>query len=199
MHARRRELEAAEAARRAEEVRAERAERERVARKADRARVAAERLGWRRWVRRCALAPEPAAGSPGSVRVLVRVAVGVGKTSRNVRVFSTDQDISALFNWVETLLLPADVHAASDPASPPVSTSGAPADPSRTHWPDERGGEVVRLYTTYPRKEVHAQRGGAGRAGWALVMEAGGSLVCEVDEPGGGADEEGESEGEGEA
>ncbi len=158
----RKEVEERERMKVMEATRKEREEREKLDKAEKREKTRKERLEWRRWMRR-SLGSELEKG----LRVMVRLPNGVG--GRAVRVFPADaEDVGLLFNWVETLLIPVEFKAEDDPTEAPGG---------RTRWGQDDGGDVVKLFTSYPRKEVENR---AGKEMWSVVKEGGGSLVCEV-------------------
>lgn len=171
----RKEVEDRERMKVVEAARKERERREKEDKIQRREKLIKERLEWRRWMRRSLSPPEVENG----LRVMVRLPNGVG--GRAVRMFPLDaDDVGLIYNWAETLLIPADCRPEDDPTERPNG---------RTRWLEEDGGEVVNLFTSYPRRKVENT---AGKEMWAVVKDGGGSLVCEVV----GDDEESDEEEE---
>jgi FAS-associated factor 2 len=179
MRAARREVEEKARMRVAEQAREEREERERRERKQNAERLKKEREEWRRWARG-QLPSEPADVKSG-IRVMVRLPANSAYGGRAVRIFPSETTIDSLFNWVETLFIPTSCRPEDDPQTAPGG---------RKIWTEEDGGEVIRLYTAYPRAEVTRE------GGWKVVKDAGGSLVVEVASDGEGSDGEDEDESE---
>lgn len=153
---------------------AERAERERsqAAEKAQAERKEAERkegerkektVAWRRYARKHLLPAEPPAGEK-PLRVGLRLP---HSPTRHVRFFAPGEGTTTklLYIYAETLMIPDDLSASSDPDSPPDDY-----DPASSM-------DAFRICTSFPRKEVPRD---GGPEAWALVKEMGGALVVEV-------------------
>jgi FAS-associated factor 2 len=144
-------LHAARAQAELERVQRERAERE----KALKEKAVADRREWRRYARKHLL---PA--SAGPTRVALRTPLN---SDRNVRQFTPGPSTLPLFIYAETLLIPPEDDAASDPDSPPEGYEHA--------W-------GFRLVTSFPRREIELVESG-GEAVWDQIKGAGGALFAE--------------------
>lgn len=139
----------------AEEAERERLKQEEGERREQRRR---DREVWRRWARRNLVPAEP---GPGSSEQGVRVTVRIPSGQRRMRVFPASAPVKAIYAFVETLSIPADLSPADDPQSPPAG------------YEHEWGFELA---TTFPRVVVPYEEGVVGdvevlRGGVVLVVE----------------------------
>jgi hypothetical protein len=135
-------------------------------------------LAWRRYQRRRFREMDDISSdmvkTGQAVRIQIKLPTSNGM-NRNIRIFSKDpQSLVEIFRWTESLLLGngSEAELKMDPSSSP---SGF-VDP----YTAERTGlsipTPVRLFTSYPRKEVEL----GVDAAWDIISQGGGSLVAEV-------------------
>ncbi|KZP27714.1 hypothetical protein FIBSPDRAFT_917855 [Athelia psychrophila] len=189
------ERENLEAARRVEDARQteQRQEQERL----ESERLAVIRMEWRRWARKSLVTPEAAKGTPGAIRIAVRLPDGDGRT---IRQFAPSDSLTGLYAYVDSQLIPSHFPASADPSAPPL---GTPIDEESlvrqsigaTEW------WGFRLFLAYPRKELawksHTRlvdiaelKGGA-----QIVVERGGShSSSRATSPNGGEDDDYDTE-----
>ncbi|EKM53069.1 uncharacterized protein PHACADRAFT_259225 [Phanerochaete carnosa HHB-10118-sp] len=163
----------AEAAQRAEEQ-ARRDEEERAA-------WAATRMAWRRYGRRALLPREPRPGETGRGKT-VRVGVRMPDGRRAVRFFGEMDSLTAVYAFVDTLLIPdaPEYAPVGDPATPPDGEElGEQGLLRAMEKVGKKNGEWFgfRLAMAYPRKEIHWE---AGKRVGEVEGLSGGQLLVEL-------------------
>lgn len=171
----RREREERERAEKEEVEKRDRAEREKQDKEAKEKKQREDLKEWRKYQRRRfrELVDPPAedvkAGT--AVRIQLRLPQGNGQ-ARNIRVFNKDEEsLRDIFRWAESLLLAPG----SDEQDPTEAPEGF-IDPYTGSGDLEVAHVPVKLFTSYPRKEV-----GLVSGGWEVITQGGGSLIVEVD------------------
>jgi hypothetical protein len=196
----RREREERERTTREAEEKARTEERERQRKEEIRRKQKDDRIVWRRYLRRSfaqqAQVSMDQVKAGKAVRVQIKLPMNggnrsaAGGTNRNIRVFAKDDQggTGELFRWAESLLVPSgpSYPAEEDPTTPPADLK----DPYESHSPTSADpvGPRLRLFTSYPRKEV-----GLEPSAWDVVVQAGGSLVMEVEKEDRGGESDAES------
>lgn len=175
----RREREERERLEREETERKQKAERERQNKEALEKKLKDDLLLWRRYQRRrfreMVEVPAEDVKAGLAVRIQLRLPQGNGP-ARNIKVFrKDDESLADIFRWAESLLLATDNPPDEDPTTGPTGF----VDPYASD--DTNGGgsvshTPVKLFTSYPRKEVDLRSGS-----WDVIVQGGGSLIVEVD------------------
>ncbi|KAF8321944.1 uncharacterized protein EI90DRAFT_3127625 [Cantharellus anzutake] len=112
-------------------------------------------LLWRRYARKHLIPPEPPSGG-------IRIGVRLPDGRRGVRMFSPTDDVTAVYTFAESLLVPASEPRDSDPDQPPTGY---------THdW-------KLKLVTSFPRKEIPQREKVLGSID---DLKEGANLVVEV-------------------
>lgn len=149
-----------------------------------------DRSLWRRWARRNLLKDETLnvddVKKGNALRVQLRLPQGmtVGKQTRAVRVFDKTggedgESLKQVWIWAETLFIPEQDDLEDDPEELPGGIES-------TEIP--KNGDVLRLFTTYPRKEI--PKVGDDAEAWKIIVDGGGGLIMELEREGSGEEEE---------
>ena len=169
---------AAEEKRLAAEADARAAEEERKAAEA-RKLWDARRMQWRRWLRRGIVLREPRPGENGRGKTM-RVGVRLPDGRRLVRFFGENDALTALYAYVDSLLIPPEFVQDADPVSPPeggkAGEEGVVLDMKTSgRSPDKWWG--FKLVLAYPRREIpwEAEK----KIGEIEVLKGGGQVVVE--------------------
>lgn len=114
------------------------------------------RMDWRRWTRRHLAGTNSEAGSKG-----LRFAIRLPNGERVVHQFALTDDLTALYAFVDSKLIPSDLPASEDPISPPSNTPSSSSAKevlqsyivtSHTNPTTEYWGFVVA--SSFPRVEI---------------------------------------------
>ncbi|KAI0746339.1 hypothetical protein C8Q80DRAFT_767238 [Daedaleopsis nitida] len=139
----------------------------------------AHRMAWRRWIRRGLVLREPRPGEVARGKTM-RVGVRMPDGRRVVRFFGEGDSLTALYAYVDSLLIPPEFVQDADPVAPPEGGAGGE---------DGLAGEMRRagrtpekwwgfkLVLAYPRREIawEAER----TIGEVDVLKGGGQVVVE--------------------
>lgn len=119
-------------------------ERERQRRAEEKAARDNNRLHWYRYARKTLLAPETKVASPkDTIRLGVRFADG----KRVIRQFTPSDDLTTLYVFVASHLIPKNLPESEDPSSPPAGYEPGVAGITDDYW-------SFKLATSYPRQEI---------------------------------------------
>ncbi|PIL27153.1 hypothetical protein GSI_10294 [Ganoderma sinense ZZ0214-1] len=157
------------------------------ARAADEERKAAEarklwdvrRMEWRRWLRRGLVLREPRPGENGRGKTM-RVGVRLPDGRRLVRFFGENDPLTALYAYVDSLLIPPEFVQDADPVSPPeggkAGEEGVVLDIQASRRSSEKWWGF-KLVLAYPRREIpwEAEK----KIGEVEVLKGGGQVVVE--------------------
>ncbi|KAM5543848.1 hypothetical protein V8D89_002465 [Ganoderma adspersum] len=169
---------AAEEKRLAVEAEARAAEEERKAAEA-RKLWDARRMQWRRWLRRGLVLREPRPGENGRGKTM-RVGVRLPDGRRLVRFFGENDGLTALYAYVDSLLIPPEFVQDADPVSPPeggkAGEEGVVLDMKTSSRSSEKWWGF-KLVLAYPRREIpwEAEK----KIGEIEVLKGGGQVVVE--------------------
>ncbi len=189
-------------------------EEERVRRREISKKMKEQRTIWRKWAKANLVQEESSSDgikAGKAIRVQLRLPQPTGSGSgskppaRHVRVFPKEMNSTKpLFIWAETLLLDNDETATMTESDQARFTEMLDSNPGWANGnmqgadgSSEEGMERVRLWTTYPRKEVlliDESDEVRGKEAWGVVLAGGGSLVMEI-EGGAPAEKDGDENG----
>ncbi|THH26650.1 hypothetical protein EUX98_g7538 [Antrodiella citrinella] len=156
---------------------AQRAEQERV-------QWDVRRMAWRRWGRKGLVPREPRPGNSEPQRgKTVRVGVRMPDGKRGVRFFGEGDSLTAVYAFVDTLLIPegGDFSSDLDPVSPPDGAAPGEEGLVSTMHRTGKVGESwwgFKLVLSYPRREIEWEAG--KRLGEIDGLKAGGQVVVEM-------------------
>ena len=119
------------------------AEERRIAEEDRKKRIEATRIHYYRYARRCLVRPEP----PNTARDSFRLGFRLPDGRRVIRSFHGDDNITSLYNFASTLLVPVDLTTETDPDEPPEEYCSGESGLSADLWSFD-------LVLAYPRKEV---------------------------------------------
>ncbi|KAI8973135.1 hypothetical protein BD414DRAFT_425237 [Trametes punicea] len=175
----REERAAAEAKKRAAEAEAHLAEQRRKAEEA-RKQWVAHRMAWRRWIRRGIVLREPRPGEAGRGKTM-RVGIRMPDGRRVVRFFGENDTVTALYAYVDSLLIPPELVQDADPPTPPeggwIGEDGLVGEMSKSgRSPENWWG--FKIVLAYPRREISWEP--EKRMGDLDVLKGGGQVVVEL-------------------
>ncbi|KAI1792217.1 hypothetical protein LXA43DRAFT_1007112 [Ganoderma leucocontextum] len=139
----------------------------------------ARRMEWRRWLRRGLVLREPRPGENGRGKTM-RVGVRLPDGRRSVRFFGESDPLTALYAYVDSLLIPPEFVQDADPMSAPeggkAGEEGVVLDMQASgRSPEKWWG--FKLVLAYPRREIpwEAEK----KVGEIEVLRGGGQVVVE--------------------
>lgn len=143
-----------------------------------------KRMEWRRWGRRTLVPREPRPGNAEPARgKTLRIGVRMPDGKRGVRFFGEGDSVTAVYAYVDTLLIPEGREWSSDldPVSPPDGKANG--EDGLVQAMRTAGKEGVRwwgfnLVLSYPRREILWEAG--KKLGDIEGLKAGGQLVVEM-------------------